>query len=139
MIVVDSSAIIAIMLGEPSRNALISRLLMEDRENRRMASATYVEAGTVFISRFRATAEAARVDYDAFLKSMDITVVDLTAVHAAEALSGYIRFGRGSGTRAKLNLGDCFAYALAKSLAAPLLFVGEDFAATDVTPALQSA
>ena len=73
------------------------------------------------------------------LDEAGIRVAVLDEAQARMALEARIRFGKGFGARAKLNFGDSFAYALAKSLNAPLLFIGEDFHHTDITPALPPA
>ena len=75
-------------------------------------------------------------DLDAFLTSFGISIAPVDEALARGALQARIRFGKGFGATAGLNFGDCFAYALAKSLNAPLLYVGNDFTATDITPAL---
>lgn len=71
----------------------------------------------------------------ALLRALDPVVLPLTAERARAAAAAYARWGKGFAPAA-LNFGDCFAYALARELNAPLLFVGNDFAQTDVTPAL---
>jgi ribonuclease VapC len=73
---------------------------------------------------------------DAFLDEAGITLMPVEVSQAQLALRGRIHYGRGMGHGGSLNFGDAFSYALAKSLDAPLLFVGDDFGATDIRPAL---
>lgn len=135
MIVIDSSAVIAIMLGEPTAAALSERILKEGQGGRVMSTANYVEAGTVLAGRVDNPDDAAG-DLDAFLRMAGIELVPVDEEQARIALRARVIFGRGFGARAKLNFGDSFAYALARSFNAPLLFIGDDFSATDITSAL---
>jgi ribonuclease VapC len=73
---------------------------------------------------------------DELLAAADIVIEPMTVEQARIARDAYRDFGKGSGHPARLNLGDCFAYALAIEMGEPLLFLGDDFRATDVTPAL---
>ena len=135
MIVVDTSAVVAILLSEPTAEALLSRLGEEEFGDRVMSAASFVEAGTVLAGR-HADPDRAVALLEAFLSASGISVVPVDGAQARLALWARIRFGKGFGARASLNFGDSFAYALAKSLDAPLLFIGNDFTATDITPAL---
>lgn len=76
-------------------------------------------------------------ELDGVRRDLDIAIVPVTAQHVEIARQAYRDFGRGSGHPAKLNFGDCFAYALAIEQDQPLLYVGDDFAHTDVEPALE--
>ena len=134
MIVVDSSAVLAILFGEPPADALIDRLAADPE--RVISAASYLEVGTVLAGRRRSDRLQAIDDLDAFLVEAGLTLAPVDASQAQLALRARIAHGRGMGHGGQLNFGDAFSYALAKSLAAPLLFVGDDFAATDVTPAL---
>jgi ribonuclease VapC len=134
MIVVDASAIIAILFGEASASALIARLTTEPE--RVISVASYLEAGTVLAGRRRTDRLRAIDDLETFLNEAQIELVPFDAAQARLALRARIAYGRGMGHGGALNFGDAFSYALAKALDAPLLFVGDDFAATDVTPAL---
>jgi ribonuclease VapC len=135
MLVIDSSAIVAMMLDERGADALGQRLAAEPRGGRLMAAANYVEAGTVLAGRRRDPQQGV-ADLDAFLENCGITIAAIDEDLARAAIQVRIRFGKGFGASAGLNFGDCFAYALAKIHNAPLLFIGDDFGATDVTPAL---
>lgn len=133
MLVVDTSALTAILLGEPEARAL-SECLAE-AETRLMSAANYIELGTVLEGR--GVVEPAEVsrDVDRILAVAGIEIVPVTADLARAALNARIRYGKGFKAPAGLNFGDCFAYALAKACDAPLLFVGDDFTKTDVLPA----
>lgn len=135
MLVVDTSALTAILLGEPQARAL-SECLAE-AETRLMSAANYIELGTVLAGR--GVVEAAQVsrDVDRILAVAGIEIVPVTADLARAALDARIRYGKGFKAPAGLNFGDCFAYALAKTHDAPLLFVGDDFTRTDIVPALK--
>ena len=127
MIVVDASALVAIADDEPEADHLLSLIGAQDAV---MAGINYVETGLILIGRRRM---ADRADLDTWLDQLGI------AVHAEDSLAGdalaaYLKFGRGFHP-ARLNLGDCFAYALARRLDAPLLYKGDDFALTDVRAA----
>jgi ribonuclease VapC len=137
MIVVDSSAIVAMLFGEASAAALAERLAADP--DRVISVVSYLETGTVLAGRRRSDRLKAIDDLDGFLGEAGIALAAVDAAQARLALTARIVHGRGLGQGGALNFGDCFAYALAKSLDAPLLFVGDDFAATDVTVALASA
>jgi ribonuclease VapC len=137
MIVVDSSAVIAMMFGEPAGAALALRLA--DDVERVMSTASYLEAGTVLAGRRRSNRMQAIDDLDAFLTETGISLETVDAMQARIALSARIRYGRGMGHGGTRNFGDAFSYALAAARGAPLLFVGDDFTKTDVVPALPPA
>ena len=139
MLVIDTSAIIAILIGEEPAETLKDRIMQAEIGSRWMSVASYIEAGTVFAGRIADPLTNAAQGLDMLLSAMSVTLVPVSEEQARMALQARIRFGRSFGHGAKLNFGDCFAYALAKSLGAPLLFTGDDFAATDVRPALHSA
>ena len=125
--IVDSSALIAISRGEPE-SAICFRTLL-DSPLTRISAANWLEA-TIVVDGWR-DPEASR-ELDALIERFKVTVEPVTIHQARIAREAYRRFGRGSGHPAKLNFGDCFAYALAKNLNEPLLFVGQDFVHTDV-------
>jgi ribonuclease VapC len=136
MIVVDSSAVVAILFGEPSAAALLARLAADP--DRVMSVASYLETGTVLAGRRRSDRLRAIDDLDAFLDEAGITLAPIDETQARLALQARIRFGRGMGRGGVLNFGDAFAYALARTREAPLLFIGADFGTTDVIVALTS-
>ncbi|ARU51451.1 VapC toxin family PIN domain ribonuclease [Cellulosimicrobium cellulans] len=132
--IVDTSALVAIVLDEPGADTLSEILLAASRP--RMASPTLVELYAVLDNR---SSPAQRRRLDALLELYGIEVEPFTAEHAEIAREAYREFGRGSGHPARLNLGDCFAYALAAATRDRLLFVGDDFARTDLRPAHEAA
>ena len=134
MIVVDSSAVVAILFGEASSALLAERLAADP--DRVISAASYLEVGSVLAGRRRSNRLKAIDDLDAFLNEAGIAIAPVDAAQARFALTARIVHGRGMGHGGLLNFGDAFSYALAKSLDAPLLFVGDDFATTDVAPAL---
>lgn len=129
MIVVDSSAIIAILNSEPEAANFSGRLRSAPRCL--MAAPTKVELLMVAIGRKRVEAKVVVLD---LLEQYRIDVVNFTDPLAILAVEAFDRYGKGR-HKAGLNFGDCMAYALAKSLDAPLLFKGGDFALTDIRPA----
>jgi len=136
MIVVDSSAVLAILFREPSSAELRIRLAADPE--RVLSVASYLEAGTVLAGRRRSDRLRAIADLDAFLAEAGIRLVPVETAHAAIALRARIVHGRGMGHGGRLNFGDAFSYALAKSLDAPRLFVGDDFTKTDVRSAMDA-
>jgi ribonuclease VapC len=128
--VIDTSAICAILFDEAER-ARFDRLIDED--NVRMVSAvTRVEAAFVVEGR---KGGAGRERLDRFFRLTTAEIVAVTTVHAEIAVEAFRRFGKGRHP-AQLNIGDCFAYALAKASGEPLLFKGSDFTLTDLVPAV---
>lgn len=135
MIVIDTSAVIAVVLGEIGAARLADRIEGELAGDRLMSAAGYVEAGTVLAGRHASPQRGIEV-LDEFVATVGIDIIPVDEAQARLALAARIRFGRGFAAPAKLNYGDSFSYALAKSRDAPLLFIGNDFTATDITPAL---
>lgn len=129
MIVVDASALVAIAEMEPEAATFAAAISRADRAI--ISPVTAAEAGFVLLARRRFAASSR---YLAWLASLQV-VVWREPVDAAAALEAFERYGKGR-HRARLNLGDGFAYALARALDAPLLYKGDDFALTDVRPAL---
>ncbi len=134
MIIVDSSAVVAILFGEPSAPRLLDRLAADP--DRRMSVASYLETGTVLASRRQYNRMQAINDLDEFLDVAGIALAPVDAGQARLALRARIQFGRGMGHGGLLNFGDAFSYALARAQNAPLLFIGDDFGTTDVVVAL---
>ena len=125
----DSSALIAILFAEAGYLDLIDRILVA--ETVRVATPTVVETGMVLAGR-RRTATAGEVD--ALVHELGVTVVPFGEREWHAAVAAFLRFGRGR-HQAALNFGDCLAYAAAVVANDSLLFVGNDFSMTDVTPA----
>lgn len=135
MIVVDSSAIIAILFDEPEGLECMTALQKDG--SRLISAVNYVETGTVMAGRIRSgDLREAIADLDAFLTDFRIEIAPVDEREARAAMKARIDYGQGFGTRGGLNFGDCFAYALAKQQSALLLYVGNDFALTDVESAL---
>jgi ribonuclease VapC len=126
--VIDSSAILAILFDKPERRTFNEAI--EAAETRAMSAATFVEVSIVIESRFGAKGLR---DLDLFIERAGIEIAVVEAEQAHVARRGFSRFGKGR-HQAGLNYGDCFAYALATVLGEPLLYKGEDFHQTDVTP-----
>jgi ribonuclease VapC len=124
--VVETSAVLAILLEEPEAAEFAQ--LIEDDPAPLISAASVLEAGIVLISRHGVDA---RGDLQDFLEQGGLQVEPVTAEQAALALDAYQRYGKGR-SRAGLNFGDCFAYALGKAMGQPLLCKGQDFAQTDI-------
>ena len=99
--------------------------LLSGRKDSVMSAGTYLECGIVVDGAKDAEASAA---LDALIRRLSIAIAPVTEEHARHARQAYRDFGKGSGHAAKLNFGDCFAYALAMERGEPLLYKGEDFA-----------
>jgi ribonuclease VapC len=124
--VIDSSALVAILIGETDRRAFIEAI--EAADSCRLSVATFVESSALIESRLGV--DGLR-DLDRFLALAGIELVPVDVEQGHVARQAYSQFGKGR-HRAGLNFGDCFAYALAKVLGEPLLCKGDDFAHTDV-------
>lgn len=126
---VDASAIIAILAGEEDAASLAERL--EGASNVRVSAIALYEA-TVGLARKRDwSLEEAEGLVDEFVRETGAVVVDIDRRIARTALGAFRRYGKGRHP-AGLNMGDCFAYAFASSIEAPLLFKGNDFPRTDI-------
>ena len=125
--IVDTSALIAILRDQPEAAACARAI--ESSTVRRLSAANFVEAAAI-IDGSRDPIASRR--FDDLLTEADMIVEPVTEVQARMARAAYRDFGKGSGHPAKLNFGDCFAYALAKVTGEALLFKGDDFAHTDV-------
>ncbi len=131
MIVVDSSALVAIMRGEPEAGRFLETIATADALL--LSSVNYLETSMVLAGP---KGEAAVWHpLEAFLARANIVVAPFDQEQARAAREAFLRFGKGRHPAA-LNFGDCAAYALAKARRAPLLFKGEDFPKTDIAPAL---
>ena len=129
MIVVDTSAIVAIVRHEPEE--LIFTDILDSSSAAIMSAVSFVEAHMVLIGR------RLRADLEAVEKTMTALGIDIVEVSHDQiglAIGGFLTYGKGRNP-AHLNLADCFAYALAKSRGVPLLFKGDDFPQTDIIPA----
>jgi ribonuclease VapC len=124
--IVDSSAIVAILKREPEATSF--RRLLEEADRVLVSVATVMECSIVV------RAEGQSI-LDRFLETMGAVLHPIDLEQLRVARQAQLDFGRRSGSPAKLNFGDCFSYALAKTTGQPLLFKGDDFWHTDVTPA----
>jgi ribonuclease VapC len=127
MIVVDTSALVAVLLDEPGAEACASILQTEEE--------CLISAGTLAEPMIVAEHRGATAELMTMLDGLALEVVPVTTATARAVAAVYRRFGKGFHPAA-LNFGDCFAYALARERACPLLFVGNDFSRTDITPAI---
>jgi ribonuclease VapC len=125
--IVDTSAIVAILRDEAGA-AMFSRI-MAASPTLRISAGTYVELGVVIEGMRDPVLSGAM---DRLLEESRIRIEPVTESQARIARTAYQRFGRGSGHAARLNFGDCFAYALARELGEPLLFKGDAFRLTDI-------
>jgi ribonuclease VapC len=126
-LVVDTSAAVAVILGEPGSEELA--VYLENALTRMMPAAIRVELGIVIEARLW---PAGQDVVDRFLRDARVEIVPVDAELAARAMSGWRRYGKGRHPAA-LNFGDCFTYALAEQTGHPVLCTGDDFAATDIT------
>ena len=130
-IVLDTSAVAAVIFGEPDAETLL-RVMQRAAGDLLMSAATSVEVGIVVEAR---QGREATQDLRLLLDRLGVDTAPLDAAQASIAVDAWRRFGKGRHP-ASLNLGDCFAYAAAQRRDAPLLFKGGDFAQTDVRSAL---
>lgn len=129
--IIDTSAIVAMVLREPEADELIRLVAQEQRI--RLSAVTWFETTMVL--------SAPRIGYSSddleqLTHTLQLEQITFTAEHAAVALETWCRYGKGN-HQARLNLGDCASYAAAKLTREPLLYVGNDFAQTDIESALR--
>jgi ribonuclease VapC len=131
MIVIDTSALVAILNHEPERTAFFQAIIAADRCL--ISAVTYQEAGHVLFARHGVNG---LYDLEDFLALIKAEIIPHDMHLAALALEAFRRYGKGIDPKARLNFCDCAVYALAKAMQAPLLFKGDDFTATDVQACL---
>ena len=131
MIAVDTSALVAIENAEPEAVAFTE---MIGTNSSIVSTATLLEAHCVSL-RWADRIQPDRLT--AVLDRLELTVAPFDGIQLEQARAAYSIYGRGTGHPAGLNMGDCFAYALAKTRKLPLLFKGDDFIHTDIEPALK--
>lgn len=124
--VADTSALVAVLLGEVTADRLTAAL--EAAPARRCSAVSLVEASMVMQGR---VGERGELELDLLVGRLRVEIVPVTLAQAELARTAFRRFGKGRHP-AGLNFGDCFSYALARALGQPLLFVGNDFSRTDV-------
>ena len=133
MIAIDSSALVALFIGEDDAERIAA--CIEDADEHIMSAATLLEVSIV-LGDTRFASSDGNAWLDRLIARQNIRIEPVTELQAQLARDAYRRFGKGTGHPAQLNFGDCFAYALARESGEPLLFKGEDFAHTDILPAL---
>lgn len=124
--VIDSSAIVAILQDEPERQTFIEAINSVNYRN--ISAVSFVETSQILISRYEAKGIQ---EFDNFIDKANINIRSVDEAQAVIARRAFQEFGKGRHP-AQLNFGDCFTYALAKILNQPLLFKGEDFSKTDI-------
>ena len=129
--IIDTSALIAILRAEQDAAEMADAI--ERAQSRRISAANWLETAVV-IDASRDPVASRR--FDELVQTAELHIEPVTHDQARIARDAYRDFGEGSGHKASLNFGDCFAYALAKSAGEALLFKGNDFGYTDITPAL---
>ena len=129
--IIDTSALIAILRAEPDASDMAHAI--ESAQDRRISAANWLETAVV-IDASRDPVASRR--FDELVQTAELQVEPVTREQADIARAAYRDFGKGSGHKAGLNFGDCFAYALAKSTGEDLLFKGNGFGHTDITSAL---
>jgi ribonuclease VapC len=130
-VIVDTSALLAILRDEPEAAACARAI--ESAPSRRISAANFLEAAIVIDGSRDAIASRR---FDDLMREARLLIEPVTEAQARTAREAYRDFGKGSGHPARLNFGDCFAYALAKATGEPLLFKGQDFTHTDLAAAL---
>ena len=127
---VDASALVAIIAGEAERAGLVTEIGQHPR--RLWSAMSCWEAVSAMRSSYRWSMDEARREVERTADTLDLVLVPLDEAERSAALDAYQRFGKGSRHPARLNMGDCFAYACAKTNGARLLYKGDDFAHTDL-------
>jgi ribonuclease VapC len=133
---IDASAIVAILTREPEADALAD--VLESARSPITSPIAMFEAALGICRKRHASVEEAEEDVREFLGVAGVRTVSITEREAETALAAFSRYGKGRGHPAQLNLGDCFAYAMAKNHGTALLFKGEDFDKTDIPVAARS-
>ena len=129
--VVDSSALLAILLQEEEGKVFVERLTSVERKI--ISAPTYLES--CIAAKFRAGAQGS-TQIQNLVELVKIDIVDFPAGAAQIAVESYLKYGKGQGHPAQLNFGDCMSYAMSKIELMPLLFKGDDFRLTDVDCAI---
>jgi ribonuclease VapC len=127
--IVDASAIVALLLDEPEARSLADRL--EAAPTRATHPVSIYEAALAIARSWRSSPGEAEADVNLLLAGSDLRVLPIGPDEAAAALDAFAKYGKGRHA-AKLNMGDCFSYACAKLRGMPLLYKGDDFALTDL-------
>ena len=128
--ILDSSALLAILNGEPERDRMTAAIFAADSCS--VSAPTLLE--TAMVAEGKA-GDRGRDELDNLLEELDLRIEPFTAEHFVVARQAFRRYGKGQRHPAQLNFGDCIAYALSKATGEPLLFKGDDFAQTDIAVA----
>jgi ribonuclease VapC len=131
---IDTSAVIAILADEPPAARLAETIAAA--KVRLTSGLVRLEACMRLASKLGISPERAQVAFDAMIEAADITVVPVTDEIARLGVAAFAAFGKGRGPPARLKFADCLSYACAKAHATPLLFIGADFAQTDIAGAV---
>lgn len=131
MIFVDSSALVAMLVGEADSEALAKDL--DDADGRYTSPVVMYETVLALVRLRKTTVDQAMSVVTGFLERCEVAIIDLAKDSYRTALDAHDKFGKGTGHPAQLNMGDCFSYAMAKPHGARLLYKGNDFAHTDLT------
>jgi ribonuclease VapC len=129
--IVDSSALLAVILNEDDEPRYVAAMI--DADVLRMSAANWVETAIIVDSHGN---RSVRLRFEDLTEALRLQIEPVTAADARQSRVAHGDYGRGHHP-ARLNYGDCFAYALAKRCGEPLLFKGNDFAQTDIEPALK--
>ena len=132
--VIDTSALVAILWDEPEAEPIAAAMAAADR--RLLSAVSRVELSFVVEGR---KGQAGRAALERLLTDGDIEVVSVTPRQAMIAIDAFRRYGKGQRHPVGLNIGDCFSYALASATERPLLFKGNDFHLTDIRPVFAAA
>lgn len=127
---VDASALVAILLSEPDA-AIFERRLLESKSRLIVSPMAIFEAVLAIAPKRRLTIAETETKVLAYIE-LDMAVIPITPEIGRLALGARARYGKGTGHPARLNMGDCFAYACARAHAVPLLYKGDDFVHTDL-------
>ena len=125
--VIDSSALLAILLDEPEAAEFLR--LVKNAPVRTISAASYLETGMVLRRDYSGQRQQL---FEELIVALRLIIVPVTEQQARSALAAFTVYGKGYGHPARLNFGDCLAYALAKVSGEPLLFKGNDFSHTDI-------
>ncbi len=127
----DASSVVAIIAEEPQANSLLAKIDLA--QSRFYTSPIAIWEATAALARImRVSTEMVSPIVDRFHSELRTTCLNITPEMAASALMAFDRYGKPSGHRAALNMGDCFTYAAAKAAAVPILYIGNDFSQTDM-------
>lgn len=132
--VIDSSALVALLLGEPESPAFTQAIAAA--AVRQVSAASYLETAIVMTGRL---GSSARDVVNRLVDELSLEIIPFSREQAELALSAYRRFGRGSGHPARLSFGDCFTYALAAQTGESVLFKGGDFSHTELPLAIAAS